>query len=102
MAECRVRARRVQGGSPPSTTRPASAREARRSARGGVRADTDLARYLAEKRGEPLSEMAGQFKESDEIETLARQFVLVRHKRKKHRCRCGGCIETVPTRRPGG
>ena len=39
--------------------------------------------------------MAGQFEESDEVDTLARQFVLVRHKRKKYRCKCGGCVETA-------
>jgi transposase len=45
--------------------------------------------------GEPLSEMAGQFEESEEVDVLERQFVLVRHKRKKYRCTCGGCIETA-------
>ena len=40
--------------------------------------------------------MAGQFEESEEIDSLERQFVLVRHKRKKYRCRCGGCVETAP------
>lgn len=45
--------------------------------------------------GEPLAEMAGQFEESEEIDVLERQFVLVRHKRKKYRCKCGGCVETA-------
>lgn len=55
--------------------------------------------------GAPLSELAGQFEESDEVDVLARQFVLVRHKRKKYRCSCGGCIETAPAPEkliPGG
>jgi len=39
--------------------------------------------------------MAGQFEESEEIDTLERQFVVVHHKRKKYRCTCGGCIETA-------
>ncbi len=46
--------------------------------------------------GGALSEMSGQFEESEEIDTLERQFVLVRHKRKKYRCACGGCVETAP------
>jgi transposase len=46
--------------------------------------------------GGALSEMAGQFEESEEIDTLERQFVLVKHKRKKYRCACGGCLETAP------
>jgi len=39
--------------------------------------------------------MAEQFEESYEVDVLERQFVLVRHKRRKYRCRCGGCIETA-------
>jgi transposase len=46
--------------------------------------------------GGQLEEMAGQFEESDEVDVLERQFVLVRHKRKKYRCSCGGCVETAP------
>jgi transposase len=45
--------------------------------------------------GGALTEMAGQFEESEEIDTLERQFVVVHHKRKKYRCACGGCIETA-------
>jgi transposase len=45
--------------------------------------------------GKLLSEMTGQFEESDEVDVLERQFVLVRHKRKKYRCTCGGCVETA-------
>jgi transposase len=46
--------------------------------------------------GGQLKEMAGQFEESDEVDVLERQFVLVRHKRKKYRCSCGSCVETAP------
>jgi transposase len=45
--------------------------------------------------GGALTEMLGQFEESEEVDVLERQFVLVRHKRKKYRCACGGCIETA-------
>ncbi|HEY3497838.1 MAG TPA: IS66 family transposase [Polyangiaceae bacterium] len=45
--------------------------------------------------GGALTEMAGQFEESEEIDTLERQFVVVHHKRKKYRCACGGCVETA-------
>jgi transposase len=46
--------------------------------------------------GGKLAEISGQFEESDEVDVLERQFVLVRHKRKKYRCSCGGCVETAP------
>jgi transposase len=46
--------------------------------------------------GGQLEEMDGQFEESDEVDVLERQFVLVRHKRKKYRCSCGSCVETAP------
>lgn len=43
-----------------------------------------------------LEEMGGQAEESEEIDVLAREFVLKKHIRKKYRCRCGACIETAP------
>jgi transposase len=46
--------------------------------------------------GGALEEM-GQAEESEEIEVVAREFVLKKHVRKKYRCRCGACIETAPT-----
>jgi transposase len=46
--------------------------------------------------GGQLEEMAGQFEESDEVDVVERQFVFVRHKRKRYRCSCGGCVETAP------
>ena len=45
--------------------------------------------------GGTLAEMAGQFEESEEIDSLERQFVVVHHKRKKYRCACGSCVETA-------
>lgn len=46
--------------------------------------------------GGALQEWAGQFEESTEIDLLERRFVQLRHKRKKYRCACGGCVETAP------
>jgi transposase len=46
--------------------------------------------------GGALEEM-GQAEESEEIDVIAREFVLKKHVRKKYRCRCGACIETAPT-----
>lgn len=57
--------------------------------------DLDDADRVCTRCGEPLMEMAGQFEESEEVDTLERQFILVRHKRKKYRCNCGGCVETA-------
>jgi transposase len=45
--------------------------------------------------GGALEEM-GQAEESEEIDVIAREFVLKKHVRKKYRCRCGACIETAP------
>lgn len=45
--------------------------------------------------GGPLAEMAGQYEESEEIDVVERRFVLKKHKRKKYRCACGGCVETA-------
>ena len=57
--------------------------------------DLDVADRACKVCGEPLTEMLGQYEASDEVDVLERQFVLVRHKRKKYRCRCGGCVETA-------
>ena len=45
--------------------------------------------------GGELSEMAGQFEESEEIDVVERSFRIVRHKRRKYTCRCGECVETA-------
>lgn len=57
--------------------------------------ELDVADQVCTSCGGALSEMTGQFEESEEVDVLERQFVLVRHKRKKYRCGCGGCIETA-------
>ena len=46
--------------------------------------------------GGELSEMQGQAEESEEITLVERQFVLVKHRRKKYRCSCNGFIATAP------
>lgn len=46
--------------------------------------------------GGGLKEWAGQFEESEEVDVVERRFVLKKHKQKKYRCDCGGCVETAP------
>jgi transposase len=46
--------------------------------------------------GGQFEEMQGQFEESEEITSIERQFVILKHKRKKYRCRCNACVETAP------
>jgi transposase len=38
----------------------------------------------------------GQFEESDEVSLVQRQFVILKHKRKKYRCKCNGAVVTAP------
>lgn len=45
--------------------------------------------------GGELQAWAGQFEESEEVHVLERRFVVVKHRRQKYRCRCGGCVETA-------
>lgn len=45
--------------------------------------------------GGQLAQWEGQFEESEEIDVLARTFVVLKHKRQKYRCKCGGCVETA-------
>jgi transposase len=55
--------------------------------------------------GGALTEMAGQTEDSEEIDVVERSYRLVRHRRQKYRCRCGGCVETAlgpPKLQPGG
>jgi transposase len=52
-----------------------------------------------------LEEMGAQADESEEIDVIAREFVLKKHVRQKYRCKCGECVETAPAPRrlvPGG
>ena len=46
--------------------------------------------------GGTLKEMSGQTEDSEDITVVERGFVLRRHRRKKYRCACNGCIETAP------
>ena len=43
-----------------------------------------------------MQEWKGQFEESEEITMLVRKIMLIKHKRKKYRCKCNGHIETAP------
>ena len=52
----------------------------------------DEADHVCPSCGGHLAEMAGQSEDAEEVDVLERQFVLVRHKRKKYRCACGGCV----------
>ncbi len=45
--------------------------------------------------GGHLEEWEGQFEDSEEIDIVARRFVVLKHRRKKYRCACGGCVETA-------
>jgi transposase len=55
--------------------------------------------------GGELVEMAGQSEDSEEIDVIERSYRLVRHRRQKYRCACGGCVDTAlgpPKLVPGG
>lgn len=58
--------------------------------------DLDEADKACPQCGGGLEEMVGQFEEHTEVDVIPCRFVLKRHKRKKYRCACGGCIETAP------
>jgi transposase len=58
--------------------------------------DLDEADKVCTSCGGELKEWAGQFEESEEIDIVERRFVIHKHKQKKYRCACGGCIETAP------
>jgi transposase len=58
-------------------------------------AELDVADKQCKSCGGELQTWAGQFEESDEVDVLERKFILVKHRRQKYRCRCGGCIETA-------
>ena len=58
--------------------------------------ELDEADKLCPSCGGDLKEWVGQVEEADEVDVIERRFVLRRHKRKKYRCACGGCVETAP------
>lgn len=43
-----------------------------------------------------LEDMSEQTEDSEEITVVMRQFQLVRHRRRKYRCRCNGAVVTAP------
>ena len=52
-----------------------------------------------------LSEMTGQYEESEVVTVVKRSFVIERHLRKKYRCRCNANVVTAPAAsklQPGG
>lgn len=46
--------------------------------------------------GGVLDEMGDQVEESEEVTVVEREFVLIKHRRKKYRCKCNACVETAP------
>jgi transposase len=46
--------------------------------------------------GGDLVALGEQFEESEEVSVVERHFVVVRHRRKKYRCRCNGAVVTAP------
>jgi transposase len=46
--------------------------------------------------GGELIEWSEQSEDSNEVDLIERRYVIVNHKRKKYRCKCGGCVETAP------
>lgn len=59
--------------------------------------ELDVADRVCTSCGGALQEWKEQFEESTEIDMFERRFVQLRHKRKKYRCSCGGCVETAPS-----
>jgi transposase len=58
--------------------------------------ELDTADRVCPQCGGTLQEMKGQTEDSEEITVVERQFVLVKHQRKKYRCACNGCVDTAP------
>jgi len=58
--------------------------------------ELDAADLTCPQCGGTLREMAGQTEDAEEITVIERRFVLVRHRRKKYRCACNGCVDTAP------
>ena len=45
--------------------------------------------------GGDLRPIKDQFEQADEVDVVERTFRIVRHKRQKYGCKCGGCIDTA-------
>jgi transposase len=46
--------------------------------------------------GGALTPWPDQYEEAEEVDVVERSFRLMRHRRQKYRCRCGGCVVTAP------
>ena len=46
--------------------------------------------------GGTLAPWKDQYEDAEEIDVVERSFRIVRHRRQKYRCRCGGCVVTAP------
>jgi len=58
--------------------------------------ELDEADQVCELCGGRLQEWSGQTEDSEEITSVKRQYILVKHKRKKYRCSCGSGPVTAP------
>lgn len=58
--------------------------------------ELDVADRACKSCGGQLCEWDGQSDDSEDVDVIERKFVLRKIKRKKYRCKCGGCIETAP------
>jgi len=56
----------------------------------------DEAEQVCELCGRQLNEWEGQSEDSEEITSVKREFVILKHKRKKYRCNCGASPVTAP------
>ncbi|MEY3011925.1 MAG: hypothetical protein RIT45_660 [Pseudomonadota bacterium] len=46
--------------------------------------------------GGELQQWTGQFEDSEQVDVVQRSFCIVRQRRQKYRCKCGGCVRTAP------
>jgi len=58
--------------------------------------ELDAADLTCPQCGGTLREMPGQTEDAEEITVVERRFVLLKHRRKKYRCACNGCVDTAP------
>ena len=58
--------------------------------------ELDVADRTCTSCGGELSEWVDQFETASVNDMVERRFVELVHKRKKYRCKCGGCVETAP------
>jgi transposase len=60
-----------------------------------VQHDLDPPDRICKSCGGELEEIVGQTEDSEEIDVVDVQYILKKHRKKKYRCKCGGCIETA-------